>query len=515
MPAHGLAMVEPQLSSKEWHRQELSKEGKPLKSELIPTPITTPPPEGHVYPQASRYSLVEDDSYCRGYFYMSPFSTSSKDDLKKHMLHLSTPPEVIPKFEKGSFHVKPLAGMIQLPLGVPFVQFLDGKREHAVTVCCAHTPKSMMQYRGGERVEALSDRLWAESWGTVAHDGEPETCAIYELEGLKRNDRSPDPKTLPPGSKDGSYSLAGTVLQGEGQGTVLPAMQTCTPKAAAKIASILQILHDLYREILPCCISRFEWEMMEFNCIDNNVFTFGGLTPGATGCQLNVSSDGLQLQRSIGKKSGHFHPDIGDDPAYYTFLVLLLKLPPGSDCGPFLLGRQGLYLRENDTPMVFLVFKGNDLHCGMAPSGNPDTKDEWLSAETVSSFYKCSAPEHRLVYVCYHSYQSTSRTTSMSISPQLGFLNQGSLPKHKRMQHNFVNDGAVMLGDSRARASRLAQEGFFGLSNFLEHAGLRMGLDIDALLQHTCYKDETGQTKYLGPPPLNIHTNFEKILLKR
>jgi hypothetical protein len=52
----------------------------------------------------------------------------------------------------------------------------------------------------------------------------------------------------------------------------------------------LQILHRLYRLIIPLCISRFEWDMMEFHGYENNVVTFGGLEPGPTSCQTNSSS---------------------------------------------------------------------------------------------------------------------------------------------------------------------------------------------------------------------------------
>ncbi|KAJ6591964.1 hypothetical protein B0H10DRAFT_1960641 [Mycena sp. CBHHK59/15] len=70
----------------------------------------------------------------------------------------------------------------------------------------------------------------------------------------------------------------------------MPAVQTNTPEAAAIIKEVLQILHRLYRLIMPLCVSRFEWDMLEFNGIDNNVVVCGGLEPGPTSCQLNAST---------------------------------------------------------------------------------------------------------------------------------------------------------------------------------------------------------------------------------
>lgn len=49
------------------------------------------------------------------------------------------------------------------------------------------------------------------------------------------------------------------------------------------------------------------------------------------------------------------------------FLILRLGIVAG-DPGPFCLGRGGIYCREVGAWIVFLVFKGNDMHSGFAPT---------------------------------------------------------------------------------------------------------------------------------------------------
>jgi hypothetical protein len=89
---------------------------------------------------------------------------------------------------------------------------------------------------------------------------------------------------------DGLFNLASTLGEGEGAGTVFPAAQSRTAEAKQVIRDLLQLLHKLYRLIMPLCVSNFEWTMAEFGGRFNNLVAFGGLEPGPTSCQLNSSS---------------------------------------------------------------------------------------------------------------------------------------------------------------------------------------------------------------------------------
>ncbi|KAJ6605617.1 hypothetical protein B0H10DRAFT_2195488 [Mycena sp. CBHHK59/15] len=203
------------------------------------------------------------------------------------------PPNMLPNrfdLDTRSFCSDPIPGMVQLPLGIPMVHHINGDPKRAITIVRAHTLESLMQYEEGEQVKALIPRLMTLSWGVEATGGNPGVPGIFRLPGIKRNLRSKqvDVNSLPLG--DGSYNLASTHGEGEGHGNFMPAVQTNTPEAAAIIKEVLQILHRLYRLIMPLCVSRFEWDMLEFNGIDNNVVVCGGLEPGPTSCQLNAST---------------------------------------------------------------------------------------------------------------------------------------------------------------------------------------------------------------------------------
>jgi hypothetical protein len=109
----------------------------------------------------------------------------------------------------------------------------------------------------------------------------------------------------------------------------MPAAQTVTPEAKLQIRTILQILHKLNQLILPQCLKKFEYDITSFNAEDNNIFSFGGLSPGATGCQANMSSSVDDLSAAIGSHQGSLHTDINDCWCRWTVFHLLLHLPRG------------------------------------------------------------------------------------------------------------------------------------------------------------------------------------------
>ena len=128
-------------------------------------------------------------------------------------------------------------------------------------------------------------------------------------------------------SSDGSYSLTNTVLEGEGQGTVLPAVQVDTREARMQIGTVLKCLNNLYRLIMLLCISKFEFEIGDFHSEINNVMSFGGLMPNGTSLQMNSSSLGKILLEMIGEQ-GSWHTDSKDDLTRLTLFVLLLLVGP-------------------------------------------------------------------------------------------------------------------------------------------------------------------------------------------
>lgn len=118
-------------------------------------------------------------------------------------------------------------------------------------------------------------------------------------------------------------------MKGEGLGTFLPAMQANTPAALSQITTVLTVLHTLFRLIVPKCLSKFEQEITDFHSEFNNVFTFGGLEPGGTSAQMNVSALGQLLSFFIGRVQGSWHSDVSDSICRWTLFTLLLRVGPG------------------------------------------------------------------------------------------------------------------------------------------------------------------------------------------
>ncbi|THH15079.1 hypothetical protein EW146_g5349 [Bondarzewia mesenterica] len=129
----------------------------------------------------------------------------------------------------------------------------------------------------------------------------------------------------------------------------MPAAQATTPDALEAIYSVLLAQ---------------EWEALEWLALDNNIIGFGGLESNNTGLQMNVSSENLDgdLAETISSLQGGFHVDVNDFLDWWTLMTMVLRLPPDSDPGPFLLAHPGLYIREASISILWVMFKGNDLH---------------------------------------------------------------------------------------------------------------------------------------------------------
>ena len=310
----------------------MSNNLQPPETVIYPHPSVFPP-AGYSYPKSSIYKLNEtwDCHYTSGWFYTTQHKSMEHLNERDHLLCITTPPNTRPyDFQSGHCCVNPIPGMIQMTPGIPYAHCLNGDKTQMITVACLHTLASLSHYPDGQEIHDLATELLQLSWeGQVSQDG-TELPPVYRIEGLKRNDRSAIPPTgiL---TYDGSYNLASTVLKGYGQGIVMPAVQAATTDAQVTMGAVNKCLYSLYRRIMPKMISREEWESIEFNSVDNNVFGFGGLEPNNTGLQMNVSSEikGGSLETAIGLLQGSWHVDKSDDPSCWTFMTLLLRVPPG------------------------------------------------------------------------------------------------------------------------------------------------------------------------------------------
>ena len=308
----------------------LSSQSPPTDFHL-PYTVSPEPPLGFSYPLApvSGYTLTEDTRYLRGYVYSAAYDPTQRDVHRGRLISITTPPNFHAENVDGRYVTKPIPGMIQMVPGVPFVVNLKGEFGRSQTIGCVQTLKSLQYYESDYGlILAASVRLAKLTWGCKASDTGPEIQPIYKLEGLKLNARSSARDSMHHNPYDGSFSLANTVLKGDGPGTFLPAVQANLSGASSQIRTVLETLHELRQLVFPKCVSKFEHDIMEFHSEYNNVFSFGGLKPNGSSVQMNVSSLGKQLEAAIGEIQGNWHTDPHDDFAAWTLFTLLLRLGP-------------------------------------------------------------------------------------------------------------------------------------------------------------------------------------------
>jgi hypothetical protein len=312
---------------------ELCTAPPPAERHLIaPTPV--PPPDGEYYPLApdSGYELVSDARYKSGYVYIASYDIS-EGNVQAHgklLEKTSTPPNVDATSIGGTFVTSPIPGMVQMVPGIPFAFAYNGDHDRLHTVGCLQTLESLSHYSDYSEILCESVKLAKLTWGCPAHGETPEIGPIYQLPGLKENDRSETRTALHKDSHDGSFNLANTIIKGEGLGTFAPAIQANTPAAVSQITTVLTVLHTLFRLIVPKCLSKFEQQITDFHSEFNNMITFGGLEPGAASTQMNVSSAlGQFLAFFIGQVQGGWHTDVSDNICRWTLFTLLLRVGPG------------------------------------------------------------------------------------------------------------------------------------------------------------------------------------------
>ena len=232
----------------------------PVRKLVPPEPAI--PPAGWKYPQASTYICNEDfdPQFASGYYFFSNFMTSDAPQLRKDMICLKVPPKVGPVGcrDDGTLIQEPVPGMNWLLPGYPLVTFINGDRKRMVTEACVHTPESLQRWPSiFVKIMILLRELMPLIWGVAGPDGShPSVSPIFEYL-VVHNERSPGQAE---GSFDGSYNLAATNSEGQGSGLFMPGVQANSSAARASIARVLQIIHQLYRLIMPLCISRLKWE---------------------------------------------------------------------------------------------------------------------------------------------------------------------------------------------------------------------------------------------------------------
>ncbi|KAJ8080893.1 hypothetical protein PM082_017728 [Marasmius tenuissimus] len=170
---------------------------------------------------------------------------------------------------------------------------------------------------------------------------------------------------------DGLLSQASTWLEGNGRGFGVPALQI---------------------DILGTTLSKGEYCVTTFHAVDLNKNTLSG-------------DEGGDLMKFIRAIQGVFHVDFHNNHCCWMMLVVMIKLPPGSDPGAFILACFSFYVKfklmPNGCCIFFLFFKGSDLHLGVAPTVHPLVCEAAL-AELAEHINKAK-PVNHVVYIYYPS----------------------------------------------------------------------------------------------------------------
>ena len=189
----------------------------------------------------------------------------------------------------------------------------------------ADTTVTLCISKGLWDIQVLTDQLLAQTFSTV-QDGKFIQKPIYQFPGLKRNQQS---AWVAEGSFNGSFKLRATVGQGDGEGCYMPATQSMDSDLWWVVGDVTSVLYKLFWLIYPYCVSKFEWDAIEFHSRINNVWGIGGFKPNNTGLQINASSGFTSLTQLIGEHQGAFHTDQHDHLPRYTFLTLCFSPPDG------------------------------------------------------------------------------------------------------------------------------------------------------------------------------------------
>lgn len=183
--------------------------------------------------------------------------------------------------------------------------------------------------------------------------------------------------------------------------------------------------------------------------------------------------------------------------------------------GSFCLGRPGLYVCELGVWIVFLSFKGNDIHSGFSPMEDSVEHQEWVNG-IVAPAWDHAGPENRVGYVIYPSAPAVQRSAALNATASQLFGNFGSAKPHKAIQHTFAQHGQVTLGGQRDWANRMGREILGAFFNQLAQCDLDLNVDVNELLQKISYKDHSdGVSVPLEPLPYHPIKDSDQIAIWR
>lgn len=168
-----------------------------------------------------------------------------------------------------------------------------------------------------------------------------------------------------------------------------------------------------------------------------------------------------------------------------------------------MLGRHGIYIREMNLCILFIVFKGSDLHSGTHPSYTSEARETWLKMqEQISPMWEVAT--NRVGYVSYATGSLCSRLAEMSVAPSITFLNRGEAVGHRAQQLNYSYHARGILGRNHDHYNRLGRELIWGMLNYASHMGLHYQGGATDLFKNFSYINSNGDEKSLDSPPFDF-----------
>lgn len=172
-------------------------------------------------------------------------------------------------------------------------------------------------------------------------------------------------------------------------------------------------------------------------------------------------------------------------------------------------------MRELDAWIIFILFKGVDIHAGTEAKEDETAHLAWVNSE-LDAAWKLAGPQNRVGYVNYLGRLPSHRLGSMNSSPPTGFGNYHVHASHKAQQQNFATHGGATLGPPAAYANRMAREAIYSFYNTLCLSGLDLNLDLNDIMKTISFKDpDTNSQLNMECLPFNPSQSSDSFRIRR
>ena len=168
-----------------------------------------------------------------------------------------------------------------------------------------------------------------------------------------------------------------------------------------------------------------------------------------------------------------------------------------------------------DVWVIFILFKGVDIHAGSEAKEDKAAHLAWVNGE-LDSAWKLAGPQNRVGYVNYLGQLPSHRLGSMNASPLTGFGNYRVQAPYKAQQQSFATHGGATLGPPAAYANRMAREAIYDFYNSLCLSGLDLNLDLNDIMKAISFKDPDTESKLsMDCLPFNPSQASESFRIRR